>query len=231
LAAYALPAAAAAFAWGRAGARTRIARARPLGLRRVWRPWSLPAYFGLQAMSFYCGLAWLPSILQHEGYGEAAAGSLLALTNAVQLAPALLVPVLAARLRDQRPALAVLVGLAAAGFAGVLVAPGAAVLWMLVLGLGQGGSLGLGLLLPVLRGAGAAAVAALAALSLSVGYLVASAGPTIVGLAHDVSGGWTLPLLLMIGITLAQLLPGWAAARAWTIGDADLGRRPEGPAG
>jgi CP family cyanate transporter-like MFS transporter len=199
-----------------------VPRAQPLGLRRVARPWSLPAYFGLQAMSFYCGLAWLPTILEHEGYGESTAGSLLGLTNAIQFAPALLVPVVAARRQDQRSLLVLLVALATTGFVGLLLAPAAAVVWVLVLGVGQGGSLGLSLVLPVLRGAGAAAVATLTALSLSAGYLVAAIGPTLVGLAHDVSGGWTLPLLLMIGITLAELVPGWPAARAWTIGKAEL---------
>lgn len=221
LAAYALPAALAAIVWTGADSATRVPRAQPLNLRRVARPWSLPAYFGLQAMSFYCGLAWLPTILEQEGYSEAAAGSLLALTNAVQFAPALLVPVVAVRRHNQRSLLVLLVALATAGFGGLLLAPGAAVVWMLVLGVGQGGSLGLSLVLPALRGAGPAAVAALTALSLSVGYLVAAAGPTLVGFAHDLSGGWTLPLALMLGITLAELVPGWAAARAWTIGDGD----------
>jgi MFS transporter, CP family, cyanate transporter len=226
LSAYALPAALAALVWARAGARTRVPRAQPLGLRRVARPWSLPAYFGLQAMSFYCGLAWLPAILEQEGYSESAAGSLLALTNAIQFAPALFVPVVAARRHDQRSLLVLLVALAGAGFGGLLLAPGAAVAWMIVLGVGQGGSLGLSLVLPALRGAGAAAVAALTALSLSVGYLVAAAGPTLVGVAYDLSGGWTLPLLLVIGITLAELVPGWPAARAWTIGEAEPERAP-----
>ena len=226
LAAYALPAALAAGVWAAAGARTRVPTAPPLGLRRAARPWSLPAYFGLQAMSFYCGLAWLPTILEEEGYSESAAGSLLALTNAIQFAPALLVPVVAARRRDQRSLLVALVALASAGFLGLLLAPGAAVVWMVVLGLGQGGSLGLSLMLPVLRGAGAAAVAALTALSLSVGYFIAAAGPTLVGLAHDLSGGWTAPLLLMIGITLAEVVPGWHAARRWTIGETELNDAP-----
>jgi CP family cyanate transporter-like MFS transporter len=221
LAAYAVPATLSALVWAGAAARTRVPHARPLGLRRVARPWSLPAYFGLQAMSFYCGLAWLPAILQHEGYSESAAGSLLALTNAIQFAPALFVPVLAVRQHDQRSLLVVLVGLATAGFVGLLVAPDAAVVWMVVLGVGQGGSLGLSLVLPVLRGAGAAAVAGLTALSLSVGYLIAAVGPTLVGVAHDLTGEWTLPLLLMIGITLAELLPGWPASRAWTVGEVD----------
>lgn len=64
---------------------------------------------------------------------------------------------------------------------------------MTLIGRGQGGALGLALILPVLRGTGAAAVAALTALSLSAGYLPASLGPTLLGLAHNLSGRWTVP--------------------------------------
>jgi CP family cyanate transporter-like MFS transporter len=93
---------------------------------------------------------------------------------------------------------------------------------MMLIGLGQGGSLGLALILPVLRGAGAVAVAALTALTLSAGYLLASVGPTLLGLARDVSGGWTVPLVVLIAITLAELVPGWKATSDWRIGDGDL---------
>jgi CP family cyanate transporter-like MFS transporter len=172
-------------------------------------------------MAFYVSLTWLPAILEHEGYSEAAAGGLQALMNAMQLVPALLLPVIAARLWDQRPVLVVLVAIAAAGFLGLMLAPGLAVLWVAVIGVGQGGSLGLSLVLPVLRGAGAAAVAALTALTLSVGYLLCAVGPPLVGLAHDLSGGWTLPLALLVAITVAEVVPGWAAARAWTVGVPD----------
>ena len=206
-----------------AHASTLVARARPFGFRNLARSWPLAAYFGLQSMAFYCGLTWLPSILLPEGYGEAAAGGLQALANAMQVAPALAVPVVAARLENQRALLLALVATAAAGLLGLLAAPGAAALWVVLIGLGQGGSLGLGLVLPVLRGAGAAAVAALTALTLSAGYLLCAIGPTLVGAAHDASGGWTLPLLLIVAITLAELGPGWRAAAAWTIGERDLG--------
>jgi MFS transporter, CP family, cyanate transporter len=224
LAVFAVPAIAAAVLWLPPVARERtvVRHAQSFGFHNFARSWSLAAYFGLQAMSFYCGLTWLPTILQHEGYSETAAGSLLALVSALQLAPAMLVPVVASRLRNQRPTLLVVVSFTAAGFLGLLLAPGAAVVWMIVIGLGQGGSLGLGLILPVLRGAGAAAVAALTALTLSAGYLLASVGPTLLGLARDVSGGWTVPLIALIAITLAELAPGWKATASWTIGDADL---------
>lgn len=224
LALFALPAVVAALLWLPPASRERtvVRHAQSFGFHNLARSWSLAAYFGLQAMAFYCGLTWLPAILEHEGYSEAAAGSLQALGNALQLVPALLVPVVASRLRNQRPALFVVVAVTAAGFLGLLLAPGAAAVWMILIGLGQGGSLGLALILPVLRGAGAAAVAALTALTLSAGYLLASVGPTLLGLARDVSGGWTVPLVALIAITLAELVPGWKATSDWRIGDRDL---------
>jgi CP family cyanate transporter-like MFS transporter len=223
LAVFALPAVAAVLLWLPPASRERtvVRHAQSFGYHNLARSWSLAAYFGLQAMAFYCGLTWLPTILQHEGYSEAAAGSLQALASGLQLVPALLVPVVASRLRNQRPALFVVVAITAAGFLGLLLAPGVSPVWMVVIGLGQGGSLGLALILPVLRGAGAAAVAALTALTLSAGYLLASVGPTLLGLARDLSGGWTVPLVLLIAVTLAELVPGWKATSDWTIGERD----------
>jgi CP family cyanate transporter-like MFS transporter len=178
-------------------------------------------YFGLQSMAFYAGLTWLPSILQAHGWSESAAGALQALSNVVQFAPAFLVPLLAGRRRDQTPLLVVLVALACAALAGLLAAPGAAYVWMPLLGLAQGGALGLALILPVLRGRDGAAVAALTAMALCVGYLIASTGPFLLGVAHDVTGGWTVPLALLIAITASELLFGVKATRDWSVGGAE----------
>jgi len=105
----------------------------------------------------------------------------------------------------------------AVGLAGVLAAPGAAPLWMMLIGFGQSGALGLALALPIHRGGDAPTVASLTAMALCVGYLVAAAGPWLLGAVHDASGDWTLPLVVLIAITLAELLPGVPAARARTI--------------
>ena len=77
----------------------------------------------------------------------------------------------------QTQLLAVIVGTAMIGLLGVLLAPDAALLWMVFLGIGQGGALGLGLILPVLRGRDAGQVAAMTAMSMGVGYLIAADGP------------------------------------------------------
>jgi CP family cyanate transporter-like MFS transporter len=60
-------------------------------------------------------------------------------------------------------------------------------------------------------------VASLTAMSLGVGYLVASTGPWMLGAAHDLAGGWTAPLVVLLVLTVAQIVPGLPASRARTV--------------
>jgi CP family cyanate transporter-like MFS transporter len=206
LAVWGVPAIAAAVVWLPLAARAHDPVPARIG-HPPWRSrlgWSIALFMGLQSMGFYSTISWLPEILQHDGFSKGAAGTLSALTQLVELAPAFAVPVIAARSRNQYAVLAAIVASTLVGLVGVLVASGAAVLWMIVLGLGQGGSLGLGLILPVLRGREPAETASLTAMSMAVGYVVAAAGPALLGAARDVSGGWTWPILLLILMTALQ---------------------------
>ena len=60
-------------------------------------------------------------------------------------------------------------------------------------------------------------MAALTAMSLCVGYMVAAAGPWLLGAVHDAAGGWSLALIVFAGICLLELAPGLPASRARTI--------------
>lgn len=215
LAFWAVPGLVATAVWAPAALRRgTLVRRAPSGL--PWTSglaWSVAIFFGLQSMGFYAGLSWLPSILHDDGYAKGTAGALQALASLVQILPAFLLPALAGRRRTQTELLAVVVATETAGVLGLLLAPGAALLWVAVLGAGQGGALGLGLILPVLRGGDASSVASLTAMTLCVGYLVASTGPWVLGLAHDASGGWTVPLLILLAVMVAQLPGGLRGCR------------------
>jgi CP family cyanate transporter-like MFS transporter len=215
LATWAIPAAAAALVWLPAALRkgTTVGGERPAPLRREPLAWWVAAFWGLQSTAFYAGLAWLPSVLEGAGYGSGEAGTLQALNALVSIGPAFLVPWLAAHRRTQTGILAGIVALSATGVIGLLAAPGLAALWVVLFGLGQGGTLGLGMILPVLRARGPRATAALTGMMLCVGYLVASSGPWLLGAAHDASGDWDLPLLVLLAITVAELIPGIPATR------------------
>ena len=68
-------------------------------------------------------------------------------------------------------------------------------------------------LLITLRSPDPATATALSAVAQSLGYLVAAVGPVLVGLRLQASGGWTLPLTLVIGVLVAQLAVGARAGR------------------
>ncbi|HEY2636459.1 MAG TPA: MFS transporter, partial [Solirubrobacteraceae bacterium] len=216
LAVWAIPALAAGIPWAVWAHRTEETVTRAERPPRVdWRAaWALPAFFGAQSAAFFAALSWLPSILHHaDGISTGRAGLLLAIDSVAQGGPAYIVPVLAVRMESQRPLLLAIVALSVGGVLGLIVAPSIALLWIVLLGFGQGGALGLALILPLLRGGDAEAAAGLTALALSGGYLISAMGPWVVGLARDVSGGWTAPLVVLLAITLSQLPAGLPAVR------------------
>jgi CP family cyanate transporter-like MFS transporter len=219
LAFWALPALAAAAVWLPAALRpgTTVRHGGGAPLRGSALAWAVGGFFGIQSMAFYASLSWIPSILEDGGWSSEAAGALLAFGALCGLVPAFVLPVLAARAPDQIRLLLAIVLVPVAGFTGVLAVPGLAPLWMVLIGFGQSGALGLGLALPIQRGGDAPTVASLTAMTLCVGYLVAATGPWLLGAVHDASGDWTAPLLVLIAITLAELVPGLPAARRRTI--------------
>jgi CP family cyanate transporter-like MFS transporter len=213
LAIWAVPALAAAVVWLPLAARAHDPVPAPVG-HPLWRSsmaWSIALFMGLQSMAFFSTITWLPEILESHDYSEGFAGFLSGVTQLVQIAPAFAIPVLAARRPTQTHLLAVIVGTSLVGLLGVLVLPGAALVWMIFLGIGQGGALGLGLILPVLRGRDPGQVAGLTAMAMGVGYLIASTGPAIVGAVRDASGGWTWPIIVLLAMTAAQVPAAWKA--------------------
>jgi CP family cyanate transporter-like MFS transporter len=188
----------------------------PAGVKvyRYALAWQVTAFMALQSLLYYAALSWLPTIFQDRGDSAVTAGNLLALMGVGNLATSLIVPVLAHRRPSQR-ALVVpgLIG-TAAGLAGSLWAPlGSAPFWVLVLGVSQGSCLGLAIFFMMARAPHADAAASLSAFSQSVGYLVASIGPLMVGLLHSATGSWNIPVTLLLMLCAAELATGVLAGR------------------
>ena len=185
----------------------------PAGLRRHWLAWMVTLFFGLQSLSFYAVLGWLPSLYRSHGYSAAAAGALLSLSSLVQIPTALVLPALASRMRRQQTLVVLAVLLTGAGLLAILVAPtAAAALWVVILGLGQGAAFALALTLLVLRTRSHAATAPLSAMAQSVGYLIAGLGPLAVGALHAATGGWTAGLILLLALLVPEAIAGLRAA-------------------
>ena len=189
----------------------------------LWRDrvaWSVTSFMALLAVQFYSMVAWLPEIYRHEGMSKGAAGALLSLSLVVGIPMGFVVGALAGRMRDQRPLVLGAGTLGIVGWSGVLLAPTAVPsLWVVLLGLCFGTGFTLVLALFVLRADDAPHAVALSGMAQSVGYTLAAIGPIAVGALHDATGGWTLPLLCLIGLMVPQILVGLYVVRPTFIED------------
>lgn len=205
----------------RASRADRIEEARTSVLSRVVRvpqTWALVLSFGVNASVAYTAFAWLPSILVDiAGMDATAAGGLLALFSFMGLPVSLVVPVLVARARRIWPFYAVAVVGGLAGVAGLLVAPGTATaLWVVLLGIPP-------LLFPLLlvlfglRTRSHETAVALSGIVQSVGYGLAALLPLALGVTHELTGGWTVGLVLLGGVIAVAVPAGVVASRSETI--------------
>jgi CP family cyanate transporter-like MFS transporter len=82
-----------------------------------------------------------------------------------------------------------------------------------VFGIGMGINFALAMSLIVLRSPDTHHVAELSRMAQSVGYTVAAFGPLVAGALHDMTGGWTAPLAVILALTVPELICGLTAAR------------------
>jgi CP family cyanate transporter-like MFS transporter len=170
------------------------------------------AYFGAQALQVFVAIGWFAQFFRESGADARTAGYLLALLTALSIPVSMVVPALAARSRSQRPLVVALAVCYLAGYVGMIVAPLAgAWLWVLLAGAGAG-TFPLALTLLGLRSATPRETASLSAFTQSAGYLVAAAGPLLVGRLHA-AGGWTGMFAVLFAALAVQLAAGLVVGR------------------
>ncbi|WP_445515405.1 CynX/NimT family MFS transporter [Streptomyces sp. NEAU-174] len=176
--------------------------------------WQVTLFMGLQSSIAYVCIAWMPTIFTDHGMSKSAAGLVFAFSTMLQMVGSFVVPTLAGRMRSQRTLAVAVAALMGAGIAGLLVAPAAgAWVWAALIGVGQGGSVGLALTMMVLRTGDAHTSARLSGMAQTWGYLLAAVGPLALGAVHQTTGGWALPLTLMLAVCGALALLGLGAGR------------------
>lgn len=181
----------------------------------VWRrpiTWTLAAAFSGQAFGYYGVTAWLPSLLRDElGMDPAAAGASASIFQIAAVVGAFGVPVLLRRCSGPRPALLLVCAAWTALPLGLLIAPQHWALWCALGGAAQGGGFTVIFSIVVRRARGLADSRRMSALVQGVGYLVAAAGPTVVGAVRDATGSWTAPLLVVLGAVAVLAVAGYGS--------------------
>jgi CP family cyanate transporter-like MFS transporter len=220
LAMWAAPALVAIFAWapvalhagGRHTQRQNILPVR--GLHGDGLAWAVTFFMGIQSALAYSVMGWMAPILRARGLSGTEAGLVTSVSILLQVVSCLLTPMLAGRFREQRW-LAVLLSLTATlALIGMVVGP-RPLIWPLafVQGIGQGGMFALALMLIVLRSPDSHVAAHLSSMSQTVGYILASLGPLLIGLLYQWTGSFHSTTGLLATLGLASALAGWYAGR------------------
>lgn len=176
--------------------------------------WQVTIFMGLQSFIFYTTIAWLPELLHDRGLTVSAAGWMVSFMQFISLPATFLVPFLADRRPSQRT-FVVLIGLLfITSLIGLLHGSMAwLALWVALLGIALGASISLALAFLGLRARNARQAAELSGMAQSIGYLLAAFGPVFFGFLHDLTQNWTIPLVLVLCISVLTTLSGLGAGR------------------
>ena len=174
--------------------------------------WNVALFMGLQSLTFYVVLAWLPAILQSRGFNAEFSGWMLSLSQATGILGSLTIPVLAGRLKNQRTVVLFLIVVEVIGLVGLSFPQvGWVPLWVSLIGLVLGGTFGLALLFIVIRSKDADSATELSGMAQSIGYILAAAGPIIFGGIFDFTGSWVHSLVFLFVIAFLKLYMGLGA--------------------
>lgn len=183
---------------------------------KLWRSplaWAVTLAMGLQSFIFYTTGAWLPAIFVSQGMAADKAGWMVAIMLLAQLPLTFIMPVLADKLKNQRPIVVILTLLYTVGFVGIALGlTEYTVLWMICIGSAGGSSFSLAMMLFTLRTKTAYAAADLSGFAQSIGYLLAASGPIIFGALYDYTGSWQLPIYVFLIVVAILFVSGWYAA-------------------
>ena len=163
---------------------------------------AMALFFGLQSLQAYVIFGWFPQLWRDSGYSATVAGLLAGVVAGMSIPLSLWLPNVLARSEDPRRLMLTVIAAYPVGYIGLMVAPYAlAPVWAVVLGVAAA-TFPLILTLIGLRARTPEGTAALSAFTQSTGYLVAAIGPFLIGVVHDASGGWNLPLLILLLLAL-----------------------------
>jgi len=198
----------------------------PLKLRRSPTAWAIAVAFSVSSITGYGMFAWLPDIAKDAaGMSELDAAVLLSIFAFAGTPMSVVMPLVAARVKNVGWLTALGGLLISTGFGGMLLAPTAApYLWVILFGTGP-------LLFPLalalinLRTESTAASLQLSSFTQFVAYSVAAIAPPLMGLSRAITGNWDMALG---ALALTGLGTAWSAvvlARNSTV-ESELAAQP-----
>lgn len=195
----------------------------------IWKSalaWKIGLFMGLQSFVFYVMISWLPEIIIAYGFAKETGGLMLSYFQLIGIPISFTIPMLATRMTSQRPIvltvntlfiIGIIILLTNQSFIAVIVAT-------TLLGIGTSSNFALSLTFFSIRANHAKDAAELSGMAQSIGYCVSATGPIIIGFVFDLTHNWSVPLFLLIGITIAVIYFGLHAGKnQYVLEDVDGG--------
>lgn len=188
-------------------------------LVRLPLAWSIAVVFSTSSIMAYVFFAWFPSmVIDIVGVSAIEAGLLLSLFAVMGLPASLLVPVLVVRFGATLPVYLVGSATGLLGAAGLAfwANPATVWLWTGLFGL-VGVMFPLSLVLISIRSRTPESAVALSGFVQSAGYVIAATFPLVIGILHEATTGWMVPLLVIAGVLIVSIPFGIIASRPRTV--------------
>ena len=179
----------------RSAPKSRPAGAFPRFPLRSGIAWVFVAMFALMGIVYYGITAWVPAAYVELGYSHEATGWLAAIFNIGTVPSTILIGFIGARVTKRR-GLAVACSTMVVATLLLALAPGGAVVWILLAGFANGAMFTLTMSLPLDVADHPVDVGAVAGMMLFIGYLVTAAAPSLLGGVRDATGSFDIVLLV-----------------------------------
>lgn len=196
----------------------------------LWRSplaWKITIFMGSQSLIYYTLITWMPDILISKNYSASMAGWIVFLMQFALIPCTFVVPIIAEKMKDQvglsiATATAFILGILGLLQGSTFIIPIAAIL----LGIAGGSAFSLSMMFFTLRTKDGKEAAEMSGMAQSFGYLLAATGPVLVGALQDATGGWTIPLGLLIIVAIVIMINGMSAGKNGQVSDVMKKQRP-----
>lgn len=162
--------------------------------------WLIALFFACDNFLFYAYLSWTAPLYREHGFSAATSGLVLASFTAAFMVANPIFGLLSKH-EDRRGLLALSAVIALIGLVGLAISPDSRpFLCIALVAFGLGGAFTLGMTLPLDNTRGPEEATVWNAFVLTVGYLVAAGGPLMVGALRDITGAFSVPLWVLVGV-------------------------------
>ena len=176
--------------------------------------WAVMLAMGLQSMLFYTTAAWVPEMFKAQGMSASVAGLMFSTMQLAQLPATFITPIVAGKLKDQRPIVLIFSVFYLLGFTGLIMGwTDLSILWMVLLGIAGGSSFSMCMMFFSLRSRDAFEAADLSGFAQSLGYLIAAIGSVLYGYIYDKYNSFDVANIMYLFVTVICIAASLIAAQ------------------